>query len=381
MSRQVSTITVLGGVALLLGVALLGALPLAAAQGGESYQSCAAAQFEVRADWSAEGQQWAALTTEGLTVELDVGSITVEKSQANGALPDEWDFDIAGPDGFPYLAGSGELIPGLPLGTYTITEVGPDGWHLSSVSGEGCGQEGQTVEATLISPGQSITCTLTNEVDSPRIALEKQVSDDDATWHDADTPPGPYIVESNPAFWRFIVANTGNVDLTAVVVTDTVLGEICTIDSLAAGAEESCPAISFVSAGQHENVGLVAAQYTTSTVTAEDPCHYFGVGYLVPTATPTPEPSPSPTETATPTPEPPAPPEEKATPVSAAAAATPIPATPSPTQTPFVEVLGVERLPESGAPPFAGCYPAWLTAAALLLIASGAALRLLRGER
>jgi len=460
MRSQVSTILLLGGVALLILGALLSGAPLAAAQdGGQhpaleqtcpglpgctiavdisprparagqtvtasgSYQPCAGAQFTVRADWGdgtleegashegapsddpvsysfthlygspgdytvvvlvlhqgAEGQDCAAVATELLTVEPDVGSITVDKSEANGALPDDWSFEIEGPAGSSYLARSGETVSDLPLGPYTLTEVGPHGWHLASVSGEGCTQEGQMVEATLLSPGQSITCTLTNEVDSPRIALEKHVSDDNTTWHDADAPPGPYIVEFDPVFWRFVVSNTGNVDMTTVVVTDTVLGEICTIDSLAAGADESCSAISLAEEGQHENFGYVAAQHLTGTVTAQDPCHYYGVGYLVPTATPTPEPSPSPTETATPTPEPPAPPEEKATPVSAAAAATPIPATPSPTQTPFVEVLGVERLPEVGAAPFAARHPLQLIAAALLLIACGGALRLLRGER
>lgn len=446
MKSQLSTILLLGGLALLIWGMLSSGVPSAAAQeGGQdpqlaqtcpglpgctiavdisprpahvgqtvtasgSYQPCAGVQFAVRMDWGdgtldegsyhegapgddpvpysfshlygssgdysiavlllhqgAEGQDCAATATELLTVDPAVGSIAVEKSEAYGALPDDWSFEIEGPAGFSHVAGSGETVTDLPMGPYTVTEVGPDGWHLASVGGEGCTQDGQVVEATLLSHGQSITCTLTNEADSPSIALEKAVSDDNVTWHDADTPPGPYIAEFDPAFWRFVVSNTGNVDLTTVVVTDTILGEICTIDSLAAGADESCSATGFAEEGQHGNMGFVAARYLTSTVTAQDPCHYYGVGYLVPTATPTPER--------------PAPRREKDTAAPATPAATPIPATPSPTPTSFVEVLGVEALPETGALPFEARRVLWSAAAALLLIACGAALHRGREER
>jgi hypothetical protein len=449
MRSQVSTILVLGGVALLVLGALLGAAPMVAAQDGEqdpaleqtcpglpgctitvdvgpstahvgqgitasgSYQPCTAAQFMVRVDWGddaseegpsqegdsgddvpysfahaydspgdytvavlllhqgAEGQDCAALITDTLTVEPAVGSITVEKSEANGAVPAEWSFEIEGPPDSGYLASSGETVSDLPLGTYRITESGPTGWHLASVSGEGCSQEGQAAATSLLSHGESITCTLTNEADLPSILLEKQVSDDNETWHDADTAPGPLIAEFDPVFWRFVVSNTGNLDLHSVVVTDTVLGEICMLDSLAVGEESSCSFTSAAEEGQHENLGFVAADYLTGTLTVQDPCYYLGVGYLVPTATPTPEPPAPRREKDTPAP---------ATPAAAAPTATPILPTPSPTPTSFVEVLGVERLPETGAPPMAARHPAWLVAG-MLVIVSGAALHLLRGKR
>jgi hypothetical protein len=375
-----------------------------------SYQPCSGADFTVRVDWGdgsledgaphegspgddpvpysfshlytsegdyaivavllhqgAEGQDCAAVATELVTVEPAAGSITVVKSDENGALPEDWAFQIEGAAGSPYLALSGETVSDLPLGTYTLTELGPEGWHLASVAGEGCTPEGQGAQATLLSPGESITCTLTNEVDSPSVALEKYVSDDNVTWRDADAPPGPNIAEFDPAFWRFNVSNTGNLDLVTVVVTDTALGEICTIDSLVAGAEEDCQAMSLAEEGQHDNVGFVTAQYMTGTVTAQDPCHYYGVAYLVPTATPTPEPT--------------APRREKATPVPAAPAATPVPPAPTLTPTPFVEVLGVERLPESGASPLPVPHDAWLSTVAVMLIACGLALRLRRDDR
>jgi len=318
-----------------------------------------------------EGQDCAALITDTLTVEPAFGSITVEKSEANGTLPEDWAFEIGGPADSSYLSSSGETVSDLPLGAYRITEVGPSGWHLASVGGEGCTQDGQSAQTTLLFHGQSITCTLTNEADLPSIVLEKQVSDDNETWHDADTPPGPFIAEFDPAFWRFVVSNTGNVDLTALVVTDTVLGEICTIDMLSAGDEGSCFFTSLAEEGQHQNLGFVAAQYLTGTVTAQDPGHYLGVGYLVPTATPTPEPPAPRREKDTP---------EPATPAPPAPTATPILPTTSPTPTSFVEVLGVEMLPETGVPPTPTGHPTWLVAA-ILTIASGAALHLLSGKR
>jgi hypothetical protein len=323
---------------------------------------------------TAEGQDCAALATESLAVEPAVGSISVEKSEANGALPDDWTFQLEGSDGSSYLVDSGQTISDLPLGQYTITESGPEGWHLASVSGEGCGLEGDAVVASIVSGTESLTCTLVNEVDSPSIALEKYVSDGSATWYDADVPPGPYIIEYDPAFWTFVISNTGNVDLTTVVVTDTVLGEICTIDSLAAGADQICTAISLAEEGQQENLGFATADYGGGTVGDQDPCHYFGVGYLIPTLTPEP-----PTPTPTPKPKGPGP-------APAPAAPTPVPATPTPfvvapTPTVLIEVLGVERLPETGLQASGAANVQRLTGIASALVASAAAFGLLRRRK
>lgn len=320
----------------------------------------------------ADGQDCAALTTQSLSVDSALGSITVEKSEANDALPDEWTFQLEGPEDSSYLVHSGQTVADLPLGEYTITETGPDGWQLASVTGDGCALEGQSVVASVLSATESITCTLINEPDSPSVALEKYVSDDNATWHDADAPPGPNIIEYDPVFWTFVISNTGNVELITIVVTDTVLGEICTIDSLAPATGESCTALSLAQQGPQENLGYATVEYAGETVGDQDPCHYFGVGYLVPTLTPEP-----PTPTPTPTPKP-----EKPGPAPAPVAPTPVPATPTPspvtpTPTAAVEVLGVERLPESGiGGPSIATLP-WLPGTGAALLASAAALWLL----
>ncbi|NIN69006.1 MAG: hypothetical protein GTO63_30835 [Anaerolineae bacterium] len=323
---------------------------------------------------AAEGQDCAALAAESLTVEAAVGSITLEKSEANGAAPDDWTFQLEGSDGSSYVVGSGQTISDLPMGQYSITESGPQGWHLTSVSGEGCALEGQSVVASIVSGTESITCTLVNEVDSPAIVLEKYVSDDTATWYDADAPPGPYIIEYDPAFWTFVISNTGNVDLTTVVVTDTVLGEICTIDSLGAGTDQICTAISLAEEGQQENLGFASAEFGDYTVGDQDPCHYFGLGYIVPTLTPE---TPTPTPTAKPKGPGPAPAPAAPTPVPA----TPTPAVVTPTPTVLIEVLGVERLPETGIEASGAANVQWLTGLASALLTSAAVFGLLRRRK
>jgi len=295
--------------------------------------------------------------------EEPTGSITINKSETNGAIPADWTFLVQDPQGTSYPVGSGQTLSDLPAGQYTITESGPPGWHLESVAGEGCAQDGQSVSAELVASGQAITCTLSNVLDTPSIAIEKSVSDNNATWHDADDPPGPDIIEFDPVFWSYAVTNTGNIVLTSVVVTDTVLGDICTIDSLAPSESQTCNAISFAVAGQQENLGSVTAQYAGSSVSDQDYCHYFGIGYIVPS--PTPEPP-------TPTPGPP----KKPTPVPVAPTATPVPPTPVATPPAVVEVLGVERLPAAGiGSPSWVLAGWWLRAIALLCVASGGILR------
>lgn len=63
---------------------------------------------------------------------------------------------------------------------------------------------------------------------APGISLKKQISvDNGATWADADTPSSvdtPTVTAARDALYRFIVKNTGNVDLTNVVVSDPTLG-------------------------------------------------------------------------------------------------------------------------------------------------------------
>ncbi len=71
---------------------------------------------------------------------------------------------------------------------------------------------------------------------NPGISITKYVSvDNGATWEDANTPPGPRLLKGVTPRFKYEVKNSGNVQLTNIVVTDNVLGDIGTLPELAVG--------------------------------------------------------------------------------------------------------------------------------------------------
>ncbi len=77
--------------------------------------------------------------------------------------------------------------------------------------------------------------------------------------------------------------NTGNVELTNVVVTDNKIGTICAIGSLAIGASSTCTRNGTALLGQYANIGTVTGDYAksdgsggTGQVTDDDWSYYFG---------------------------------------------------------------------------------------------------------
>jgi hypothetical protein len=110
---------------------------------------------------------------------------------------------------------------------------------------------------------------------TPSVDVEKSTNG-----YDANASPGPEILAGEAVLWEYVVTNDGNVDLTGIVVTDDVLGTICTVD-LAAGASTTCTASGTAAAGQYENIGTASFSYTddsgnTASGSADDPSHYFG---------------------------------------------------------------------------------------------------------
>ncbi|GFP74495.1 beta strand repeat-containing protein [Clostridium fungisolvens] len=142
------------------------------------------------------------------------------------------------------------------------------------------GQHVNTATATGTSGGQTVTDTdLANYFGaSPQITVVKEVSPDNGvTWFDANTPPGPNVLQgTNPQF-RFTVTNTGNVTLTNVQVTDDVYGLIGTLPSLAPGAFFQWIITRPWSVGQHVNTATATGTSDGQTVTDTDLAHYVGV--------------------------------------------------------------------------------------------------------
>jgi LPXTG-motif cell wall-anchored protein len=117
-------------------------------------------------------------------------------------------------------------------------------------------------------------CALLEPVDppTPLITIEKSTNGDDA-----DSAPGPSITVGETVAWSYVVTNTGEVDLTGVIVTDDILGDVCTIGDLDIGDSETCQVTGIATAGQYANIGTAVDNNGDGpTVSATDPSHYFG---------------------------------------------------------------------------------------------------------
>jgi len=113
---------------------------------------------------------------------------------------------------------------------------------------------------------------------SPGIDIEKATNGEDA-----DLPTGPSITVGDEVTWTYVVTNTGEVDLSGVIVTDDILGPVCEIGDLAVGASETCEATGVATAGQYANVGTaVDNNGENPTATDTDPSHYVGIPVPVP---------------------------------------------------------------------------------------------------
>jgi hypothetical protein len=125
---------------------------------------------------------------------------------------------------------------------------------------------------------------------APSIDLEKQVWDG-STWHDADTPTGPSLTSAqNPVIFRFVITNSGNIDLTNVTLTDTDMSSFyanqnCTVLATfpIAIVPTSAPVTVYGSLpwaqGQHSNTATaIGTPPVGAPVSDADPGHYFGLG-------------------------------------------------------------------------------------------------------
>lgn len=107
----------------------------------------------------------------------------------------------------------------------------------------------------------------------PAVSIEKSTNGEDA-----DLAPGPTIPVGAAVTWRYVVTNTGTVNLTNVaVVDDKNVVVTCPGTTLAAGQSMTCTASGVAAAGQYRNVGTVTAQSGAGQVQASDASHYLGL--------------------------------------------------------------------------------------------------------
>ncbi len=96
---------------------------------------------------------------------------------------------------------------------------------------------------------------------------------------DADNAPGPSILVGSAVTWRYVVTNTGTINLTGIVVVDDRGVSVNCINqtNLPAGQTMTCSGSGIATAGQYSNVGRVTANSVSGSVDDSDPSHYLGI--------------------------------------------------------------------------------------------------------
>jgi len=163
----------------------------------------------------------------------------------------------------------------LTPGDYSVSEMLQAGWQNTADLCQ---------DVTLAAGGSEVVKFGNQEQFEPSIDIEKYVSvDDQATWFDADSPPGPEVLAgSNTVWFKFVVINDGDVALTGVTLSDTdfdaAIGAQCTVPTvLAVGESFECVIGPFVAIeGQHINTATVTGDHDGQTYDDTDRAKYFG---------------------------------------------------------------------------------------------------------
>ncbi|MBU3217875.1 DUF7507 domain-containing protein, partial [Clostridium estertheticum] len=88
---------------------------------------------------------------------------------------------------------------------------------------------------------------------------------------------GVTIIAGTPIKWTYTVTNTGNVTLTAINVTDNVIGSIGTINTLAPGKSITLEQTGIAVCGLYQNIGTASGKSPTGVdITSSDKSGYIG---------------------------------------------------------------------------------------------------------
>jgi uncharacterized repeat protein (TIGR01451 family) len=112
----------------------------------------------------------------------------------------------------------------------------------------------------------------------PSINVIKYVSSDNSTWVDANTPLGLSVYVGSDVYYKYVVNNTGNVELFNITLTDNVYTLGATPPMFLAADEEYTFYYGPVTAlaGQHTNTASATGQYYNETYTDTDDANYYG---------------------------------------------------------------------------------------------------------
>jgi len=152
---------------------------------------------------------------------------------------------------------------------YTLKISGfVDSFPSGSPVSEFITEENQENSAFLVGTLSSVL------VAKPQITLVKKTTNG----QEAESAPGPSILVGEYILWEYVVQNTGNVELTDVVVTDD-MGVVvtCPQDSLGSGEAMTCVGSGNATLGQYENTASATGKHNQNTYESnEKTSHYFG---------------------------------------------------------------------------------------------------------
>jgi hypothetical protein len=110
------------------------------------------------------------------------------------------------------------------------------------------------------------------------IALTKEISVDGGSTFLSDTaPPGPALVAPTSPVYRYTITNEGNVPLSMLTLTDSVLGDLTVpVEELGPGDSVPVTATGTFAVGTNCNSATAGGTFETATVTASSSACYFG---------------------------------------------------------------------------------------------------------
>jgi len=162
-------------------------------------------------------------------------------------------------------------------GTALVTITGAPGAYTNTVTATG-------YDAILYPTAYTDTDTASVVilfVPMPSIDVEKYVSvDGGASWEDADAAPGPNLPEGSDPQFKFVVTNTGNVELGSISLADSDFNSLlsgCTIPTtLAIGASFNCVITAPWAMGQHTDTATASGSYGGNAYNDTDDANYTG---------------------------------------------------------------------------------------------------------
>ena len=185
--------------------------------------------------------------------------------------------------GLPALpCGAGSSITGISFLTFTGGDLPPLGGTCSFdvevlVPATATAGTFPNTTSDLFQSGLPVSDPATGdlEVIAPALDVEKATNG-----VDADVAPGPSVLEGSTVSWTYAVANTGDVALAVVAVSDDQgVTVTCPQTTLAVDESMQCTATAAAVVGQYENTGTASATSSPGGVAVEDSdlSHYFGV--------------------------------------------------------------------------------------------------------